>query len=145
MHLDQVSVSKVESFIDRNVASMPIIDDSDSSVHVKDIIVSKENDEWVVTRVTQLARFDYKSWAVAYAVALMNDNFSTCQYLVDANQRLNKLQADRVLYRYHQKVAEEKHNDLKLNILECRLNRVDYDISELVLDAHQVMRYQGFV
>lgn len=89
-----------------------------------------------------IVRFGYRSWAVAWAVAMVNNDLSTCAFLVKNNQQIEKLNSDRALYRYYLKNTTD---EAKHRILEDRVAKAEKDLDELIWDTHQVMRYQGFV
>lgn len=144
MKFDQASLSKIETFIDENVAAEPAIDSSWRHFRVKNFTVKPEGNQWAVfTDSTLSIRFRYRTWAVAWAVGMANNNLSICAYLVKSSRRHAQLLADRTLYQhYFSKIPSDSE---KLNRLQDRLQQADSDIQELVWETHQVLRYQGFV
>lgn len=143
MKYDPKLISKLETLLDSQIPVEPILYETGKTFRVNSYTVEQIEDEWAVMHASKMiARFYYRSWAVAWAVAINKGDMSTCSYLMSNNQRLNKLRCDKVLYKHYLK---HQKDELKLNILEDRLAKTEQDINELVWDTHQVMRYQGFV
>ena len=143
MRLDQGLIGKITSFIDRNATIAPVIvQESPDRFRVNDVIVERD-DSWHISRKGRdLASFSYKSWAIAYAVALVNGSQSTVNYLQNNEQKLSKLMVDRDLYRHHRDQALKRNDDFKACIIEDRLSRTEGEIFELLDEAQQVLLYQ---
>lgn len=124
-------------------AAEPVIDNHNRFIRIKSYIVEQDTNDWMVTHQGNvIVRFGYRSWAVAWAVAMVNNDLSTCAFLVKNNEQIEKLNSDRALYRYYLKNTTD---ETKHRILEDRVAKAEKDLDELIWDTHQVMRYQGFV
>ena len=145
MKLDQNSITKLRSFFKKQSAAEPIIDKTNRAIRIKDYTVEKQNKEWVVKLGNNniLCQFSYQSWALAWIVAMVNNDRLTCDYLVKNNKYLSTLQLDKTLYRYYQTNTVTDHK--KQAIIDSRISDTSQNIHELVWDTHQVLRYQGFV
>lgn len=144
MRLDQGSIGKISDFIVQHALFSPVIvQESSDRIRVNDVIAEHEDGTWRVSRKGKfLEEFSYRSWAIAYAVALVNNNKSVNSYLQNSEKKLSKLIADRNLYRYHREQALRKSDDFKACIIEDRLSRTEGEISELLSEAQQVLVYQ---
>lgn len=124
-------------------AAEPVIDSHKRTIRIKSYVVEEDDGDWVVKNLNkEIVRFAYRAWAVAWTVAMVNNDLQTCSYLIKNSHNVEKLNSDKALYRYYFKHTEDV---TKKRILEDRIARAEKDIDELVWDTHQVMRYQGFV
>lgn len=144
MRLDQGSIGKIADFIAHHAVMAPVIvQESPYRIRVNDAIIEHEDGAWQVSRRGRIVdEFSYRSWAVAYAVALVNNNRSVTSYLQNNEKKLSKLVADRNLYRYHRDQALRKNDDFKACIIEDRLSRTEGEIFDLLSEAQQVLVYQ---
>lgn len=144
MRLDRGSIGKISDFIAQHALFAPVIvQESSDRIRVNDVLAENDNGIWRVSRRGKLLEeFSYRSWAIAYAVALVNNNKSVNSYLQNGEKKLSKLIADRNLYRYHRDQALRKNDDFKACIIEDRLSRTEGEIFDLLSEAQQVLVYQ---
>lgn len=144
MKLDQGSIGKISNFISQHVPLSPVIvQESSGRIRVNDVIAENDGGVWKVSRRGSTPEeFSYKSWAIAYAVALINNNRSVNSYLQNSEKKLAKLITDRNLYRYHREQALRRNDEFKACIIEDRLSRTEGEIFELLDESQQVLLYQ---
>lgn len=136
--------SHLATIIDKNIRKAPvIIRETSNRVRVKEFLISKDHDQWVVRRDNSIVeKFMNRKWAVAYAVALVTKNHYINTYLVENDRRISRLLIDRMLYDHHRAQAVKNKDDIKKSIIDCRISRAERDIGHLMDEATQVMRYQ---
>lgn len=143
MKLDETSLTKIMHFVQRNVHHSPIIYKYGRTIHVRNMTITKQNNHWAVMEKDDLiTTFSYRSWAIAYAVALAVNNHETAVFLTEAEKRLARLLLDKELYMHHLDSAEKREDYVKSDILEHRLSRTDREIYEIMLGTQQAVLYQ---
>lgn len=145
MKLDETSLGKIMHFVQCNAPHSPIIYKYGQQIHVRNLVVEKQSNHWAISDSDDLiATFSYRSWAIAYAVALVMDNHQTAIYLSEAEKQLSRLLLDKELYLHHLNNAEKKADHVKSEILEHRMGRTDREIYDLMSSAQQAVLYQQF-
>ena len=143
MKLDPKALAKIEEFIARHVANELIISPEGSNIRVKDLLVVEVDNKWEVSRDEDLlAVFTLKSWALAYAVARSIGDSATANFMIKSESTLDKLTADKQLYEYHLRLAQDRGDEFKETIIDNRLSRTEYEIYGVLDDAQQVVSYQ---
>jgi hypothetical protein len=143
MKLDSKSLAKIEDFIARHVADELIITPEGDKIRVKDLVIGFADSKWEVSRSEELlAVFTLKSWALAYAVARSSGDTSTANFMIKSESTLDKLTADKQLYEYHLRLAQDRRDEVKETIIDNRLSRTEYEIYGVIDDTQQVVSYQ---
>ena len=143
MKLDPKTLAKIEDFIAKHVADELIISPEGNSIRVKDLVVRFDDGKWEVNRNEELlAVFTIKSWALAYAVARSSGDTNTANFMIKSESTLDKLTADKQLYEYHLRLAQDRGDSVKETIIDNRLSRTEYEIYGVLEDTQQVVSYQ---
>ena len=143
MKLDPKALAKIEEFIAKHVADELIISPEGTNIRVKDLLITQSDSKWEVTRTDELlAIFTIKAWALAYAVARSNGDTATANFMIKSESTLDKLTADKQLYEYHLRLAQDRGDEVKETIIDNRLSRTEYEIYGVLEDAQQVVSYQ---
>lgn len=140
MNLDQISISKIETFIEKSVANEPIIEITPNWFRIRNIFIKQRFHKWEVCHNKKVTIFSYKTWAVAYAMSICNNNYRLSEFLCKVEKRLIKLKVDQLLYKFHQSKTNDKN---KYEILQQRLDQTQYALEELHLDTRQMLLYQS--
>ena len=143
MKLDPKALVKIEEFIAKHVADELIISPEGSKIRVKDLLITHTDSKWEVSRTDDLlAIFTIKAWALAYAVARSSGDTATANFMIKSESTLDKLTADKQLYEYHLRLAQDRGDEFKETIIDNRLSRTEYEIYGVLDDAQQVVSYQ---
>jgi hypothetical protein len=143
MKLDSTALAKIEEFIAKHVADELIISPEGSNIRVNDLLITNADSKWEVSRADELlAIFTIKSWALAYSVARSNGDTSTANFMLKSESTLDKLTADKQLYEYHLRLAQDRGDEVKETIIDNRLSRTEYEIYGVLDDAQHVLTYQ---
>lgn len=146
---DQESIgNKLDYVIESTIPTItfPIISKGDDWVRVNDILITKKDDQFVVSRRgTELIRFIAKSWAVAYAVALCQSNFHICSTLANSRLKLSKYLEEIERYSYHLDKAKDRNDVYKENLFSDRLSRTLTEYSLLLDEVSPLIKSQSFV
>jgi len=143
MKLDQAALAKIEDFIASHVADELIISPEGEDVRVKDLLVARADGKWEVSRDDDLlAIFTLRSWALAYAVARSSGDSITANFMIKSESMMDKLTADKQLYEYHLRSAQDRGDEVKETIIDNRLSRTEYEIYSVLDDTQRVVSYQ---
>lgn len=124
--------------------TFPIISKGTDWVRVNDILITDSDDNYKVTRKGYfIAAFARKSWAIAYAVALCQSNFSICSILKANNIRLEKCLEEIERYNYHLDLAKENGNVWKENVMSDRLSRTLSEYTCIIEEVSPLIKSQS--
>lgn len=137
---------KIEKFLDQVTAdsNTPVISHGEKWVRVNDMIILESKGKYRLSRKgIVLAYFIRKSWAVAYAVALLKGNLDVCSLLQSQEWKLEKYNEDIRIYK--QQLTSYHENNMKKCIISDRLSRAHYDYNQLIDEVGMAIKNQFHV
>lgn len=146
---DQESIgNKLNYVIESTIPTItfPIISRGSDWVRVNDILITEANERFKVTRKgVPFVEFFKRPWAVAYAVALCQSEFTTCTTLKNCNSRLEKYLEEIERYSYHLEKARERNDFYKENLFSDRLSRTLSEYAGIMDEVSPLIKRQGLV
>jgi hypothetical protein len=146
---DQTAVeTRLNYVIESSIPTIlfPIISKGDDWVRVNDILITKYNDSYKVKRKgVEIAQFQKRAWAVAYAVAICQSNYELCNMLKIYNVKLEKYTEEIQRYSYHLDIAKETKNVFKENIISDRLSRTISEYTFILDELSPLIKSQSEV
>ncbi len=138
--LNKVIESSLPDFI------FPVISKGTDWVRVNDLLIRYKNNSYYVTRKgIEIATFIQKSWAMAYAVAYCQSEFSTCSLLKIYNKKLEKCMEEIERYNYHLEQAKDRNDISKENIISDRLSRTFSEYTFIIDEVSPLIKRQSNV
>lgn len=137
---------KLEKFLDQVTtdSNTPVISYGKNWVRVNDMIILESKGKYRLSRRgLTLAYFIRKSWAVAYAVALIKGNLDICSLLQSQEWKLEKYNEDIRMYR--KQLISYRENNMKRRVISDRLSRTHYDYSQLIDEVGIAIKNQFHV
>lgn len=124
----------------------PVISKGTNWIRVNDLLIRNKNNYYFITRKgIEIANFIQKSWAMAYAVAYCQSDFSTCSLLKIYNKKLEKCMEEIERYNYHLEQARERNDISRENIISDRLSRTFSEYTFIIDEVSPLIKRQSNV
>lgn len=124
----------------------PVISKGTDWIRVNDLLIRNKNNYYFITRKgIKLAHFVQKSWAMAYAVAYCQSDFTTCSLLNMHNKKLEKCMEEIERYNYHLDRARERNDFSKEKIISDRLSRTFSEYTFIIDEVSPLIKRQSNV
>lgn len=143
-NFEQESTSQqIENFFHSSVNELdaPVLSVKQNCVTVGPYKVVTQSNLYRVQRSgNTVAEFTLRSWAVAFALRIHNNDRRTADYLLGAEMKYRKISEDRYVYRKHLSRAVRRGDQSKICLYQARLSRVDSELDALIADVEPVLK-----